>query len=68
MLILDEPSNHLDVDTIDALTGALNAYDGALVVVSHDRAFCESLAPTHVASVRGGRVTLEARALEESDW
>jgi len=41
MLILDEPTNHLDVDAREALVQALNAYEGAVVLISHDRHMLE---------------------------
>jgi ATP-binding cassette subfamily F protein 3 len=44
MLILDEPTNHLDVDAREALMQALNAYTGAVVIVSHDRHMLEMTA------------------------
>lgn len=43
LLILDEPTNHLDLDAMTALEEALSAYDGALVVASHDTAFLTRL-------------------------
>ncbi|MGQ2930152.1 MAG: ATP-binding cassette domain-containing protein, partial [Sphingopyxis sp.] len=41
MLILDEPTNHLDVDAREALVQALNGFDGAVILVSHDRHMLE---------------------------
>lgn len=43
LLILDEPTNHLDLDSIAAVEEALNAYDGAILVVSHDTDFLAAL-------------------------
>ncbi|WGM31344.1 ABC-F family ATP-binding cassette domain-containing protein [Brevundimonas sp. NIBR11] len=42
-LILDEPTNHLDLDSIEAVEAGLRAYDGALLVVSHDGTFLEAI-------------------------
>jgi ATP-binding cassette, subfamily F, member 3 len=44
LLILDEPTNHLDVDAREALIQALNAYSGAVVIVSHDKHMLEMTA------------------------
>lgn len=42
-LLLDEPTNHLDIDAIEAVEAGLRAYDGALMVVSHDEAFLTAI-------------------------
>lgn len=43
LLILDEPTNHLDIDSIEAVEAGLRAYDGALLLVSHDETFLEAV-------------------------
>lgn len=43
LLILDEPSNHLDLDSVAAVEAALRGYDGALIVVSHDPDFLDAI-------------------------
>jgi ATPase subunit of ABC transporter with duplicated ATPase domains len=45
-LVLDEPTNHLDVESIEELERALAAYDGTVLLVTHDRRFLEAFAPT----------------------
>ena len=49
-LLLDEPTNHLDLDSIHWLQNFLNAYDGVLIVISHDRHFLNSIC-THIADI-----------------
>jgi ABC-type multidrug transport system ATPase subunit len=71
LYVLDEPSNHLDIECIEALSEAISRWDyksGALIVVSHDRNFCEKLQFTHVATVQNGKFTIEERSARDSDW
>jgi len=68
VILLDEPTNHLDVESIEALITAIGKYEGAVVVISHDRAFCEAIAATHVGYVANGAIDIEERSLRESDW
>ena len=66
-----KPSNHLDVECIDCLGDALSSWgdeEGALVVISHDRSFCEKIGFTHVGTVKDGSFVLEERSLCERDW
>ena len=53
LLILDEPTNHMDVETIEWLEDQLNQFNGALVFISHDRAFVQALATRIVDLDRG---------------
>ena len=43
ILILDEPTNHLDIDTLSWLEQYLQGYDGAILIVSHDRYFLDKV-------------------------
>ena len=56
MLILDEPTNHLDIDSRDALNHALNAYEGAVIIISHDPYLIEACADRLIL-VADGTVT-----------
>lgn len=64
-------SNHLDAACVEALSDALSVWGdnkGAIVVVSHDRHFCDKITFTHVATVQDGKFTLEEREVRASDW
>jgi ATPase subunit of ABC transporter with duplicated ATPase domains len=51
VLILDEPTNNLDLETIEQLELALQSYEGAAVLVTHDRRFLEAFGATHTLEV-----------------
>lgn len=57
ILLLDEPTNHLDLESVRWLEGFLRSYDGAVFVVSHDRAFIDSMVD-HVCEIDGGHVNI----------
>jgi ATPase subunit of ABC transporter with duplicated ATPase domains len=56
LLLLDEPTNHLDFPSLEVLETALREYPGAIVAVSHDRAFLDAIGVERRLSVRDGRV------------
>ena len=56
LLVLDEPTNDLDMDTLDLLEGALADFEGTLILVSHDRDFIDRLATSTIALDGAGRV------------
>ncbi|MCV3273753.1 ABC-F family ATP-binding cassette domain-containing protein [Roseobacter sinensis] len=51
LLVLDEPNNHLDIEALKTLEAALNAYDGAILVVSHDTTFLDRIGVTRSYSL-----------------
>ncbi|TPG34944.1 ABC-F family ATP-binding cassette domain-containing protein [Mycolicibacterium hodleri] len=57
VLVLDEPTNHLDLAAIEQLEQALATYDGALLLVTHDRRMLQNVRLDRIWSVDGGRVT-----------
>jgi ATP-binding cassette subfamily F protein 3 len=65
ILLLDEPTNHLDLDTIAWLESWLADYRGALLIVSHDRAFLDN---TTTSTMELGRRTFRTYPLEYSDY
>ena len=56
LLMLDEPTNHLDLESVKWLESFLSSYDGAVLLVSHDRAFMDACV-SHVAAVENRRIT-----------
>ncbi len=59
LLVLDEPTNHLDTESREALEEALDAYDGTVVLVSHDRALIDTIA-THTLALEDGAAVMRA--------
>ena len=59
VLLLDEPTNHLDLESVQWLRGFIAAYEGAVLIVSHDRAFMDACVD-HVAALENRRITTYA--------
>ncbi len=66
LLVLDEPTNDLDIETLDLLQEVLADYDGTVLLVSHDRDFIDRIATMTVALGGDGRATVHAGGW--SDW
>ncbi len=56
LLLLDEPTNHLDLESVRWLESFLSSYDGAVLLVSHDRAFMDACV-SHIAALENRRLT-----------
>ncbi|MEM6465508.1 MAG: ATP-binding cassette domain-containing protein, partial [Pseudomonadota bacterium] len=60
LLVLDEPTNDLDIETLDLLQEVIDGYEGTVLLVSHDRDFIDRVATTTLAFEGAGRVTVYA--------
>ncbi|MCG8618770.1 MAG: ATP-binding cassette domain-containing protein [Desulfobacterales bacterium] len=71
LLLLDEPSNHLDIEACDAFVAALNAFDGAVVLVTHNEMFLHALANRLVVFKENGISVFDGtyqEFLEKEGW
>merc|ERR1711953_662699 len=66
ILILDEPTNYLDRDGLGALVLAIKDYKGGVLIISHNREFCDSVA-TEKCIMQGGRLRIEGSSEEKVD-
>ncbi|QIZ76099.1 ABC-F family ATPase [Ferrimonas lipolytica] len=64
VLIMDEPTNHMDMEAIEALNNALKAFEGTLIFVSHDREFVSSLA-TRIIDIKNNKLVDFQGSLDE---
>lgn len=68
ILVLDEPTNDLDSDTLDLLVDILSDYEGTLIVVSHDRDFLDRLVTSTISILPGGEVLEFAGGYSDFMW
>src|SRR5690606_33190945 len=66
-LILDEPTNHLDFQTVEALTHALDTFEGTVVVVSHDRSFIRRVG-RKILEIKNSRALLYPGSYDDYVW
>jgi ATP-binding cassette subfamily F protein 3 len=66
-LVLDEPTNHLDFETVEALTQALQKFEGSLIVVSHDRSFIRRVG-TKILEISSGLARTYPGTYDEYVW
>lgn len=64
MLLLDEPSNHLDMESVEALANALAAYEGGIVLISHNAYLIERVTDTLWILPGDGRVAIDTMTLQ----
>jgi ATPase subunit of ABC transporter with duplicated ATPase domains len=57
LVVLDEPTNHLDIEAIEQLESALDAFDGTVLLVTHDRTLLDHFRATRILGVTSGAVT-----------
>jgi ATPase subunit of ABC transporter with duplicated ATPase domains len=67
LLLLDEPFNHLDIDGREHFEAALDAFEGTVIAVAHDRAFLRSW-PRQVMEVRDGRLAAPSPGPSPTTW
>src|SRR5207247_9801267 len=69
VLVLDEPTNHLDIPSREALEEALDAYQGTIITISHDRYFLDRIATQILAlDGEGGAEHYDGDYTEYHDW
>mgnify|MGYP001178574149 FL=1 len=67
LLVMDEPTNDLDLDTLELLEDVLDQYDGTVLLISHDRAFLDRLATSVIAVDGDGVITEYAGGWSDAD-